>query len=41
VLLARINRRDASQMPPLATNVIDSAGVTLIRDWITSLTTCQ
>ena len=41
VLLARINRRDAMQMPPLATNVIDSAGVQLITDWIASLTTCQ
>jgi len=41
VLLARIDRRDGSQMPPLATNTIDAAGVTLVRDWITSLTTCQ
>jgi uncharacterized repeat protein (TIGR03806 family) len=41
VLVARINRRDASQMPPLATNVVDSAGVQLISDWIASLTTCQ
>ena len=36
VLLARINRRDANQMPPLATNVIDTAGVQLISDWIAS-----
>jgi uncharacterized repeat protein (TIGR03806 family) len=41
VLLARMNRRDASQMPPLATNVIDAAGVALITSWIASLTTCQ
>ncbi len=41
VLLARMNRRDANQMPPLASNVVDTAGVTLIRDWIASLTTCQ
>jgi uncharacterized repeat protein (TIGR03806 family) len=41
VLLARINRRDANQMPPLATNAIDTAGVQLISDWIASLTTCQ
>jgi uncharacterized repeat protein (TIGR03806 family) len=40
-LVARMNRRDANQMPPLASNVIDTAGVTLIRDWIASLTTCQ
>ena len=41
VLLSRMNRRDANQMPPLATNVIDTAGVQLISDWIVSLTTCQ
>ena len=41
VLLARMNRRDAHQMPPLASNAVDMAGVTLIRDWIASLTTCQ
>jgi mono/diheme cytochrome c family protein len=41
VLLARINRRDANQMPPLATNVIDTTGVQLISDWIASLMTCQ
>ena len=41
VLLARMNRRDANQMPPLASNVVDTAGVTLIRDWIATLTTCQ
>ena len=36
-----MSRRDANQMPPLATNVIDTAGVQLISDWIASLTTCQ
>jgi mono/diheme cytochrome c family protein len=41
VLLARINRRDANQMPPLATNVVDTAGVQLISDWIASVTSCQ
>ena len=41
VLLARLNRRDAQGMPPLASSVVDAAGVTLLRDWITSLTTCQ
>jgi hypothetical protein len=41
VLLARMNRRDASAMPPLASSVVDSAGVSLVRDWITSLRTCQ
>ena len=41
VLAERIDRRDANGMPPLASNVVDQAGVTLIRDWITSLTTCM
>jgi uncharacterized repeat protein (TIGR03806 family) len=41
VLTARMNRRDAQGMPPLASSVADAAGVTLIRDWIASLTTCN
>jgi uncharacterized repeat protein (TIGR03806 family) len=41
VLLARMNRRDSNGMPPLATNVVDTAGVSLVQDWINSLTTCQ
>jgi uncharacterized repeat protein (TIGR03806 family) len=41
VLLARMNRRDGSGMPPLASAVVDSAGVTLVQQWINSLTTCQ
>ena len=41
VLVTRVDRRDASQMPPLATRVTDAAGVTLLRDWITSLTACM
>jgi len=41
VLVARANRRDASGMPPLASNMVDSAGVTLLQQWITSLATCN
>lgn len=44
VLHARMNRRnDPAMMPPLASNVIDSAGVQLIAEWINSLTpaSCQ
>jgi uncharacterized repeat protein (TIGR03806 family) len=41
VLLARMNRRDANAMPPLASTVVDTAGVTLVQDWIGSLTICQ
>jgi hypothetical protein len=40
VLLERMNRRDVNAMPPLASNVIDQAGVALVRDWIASLTSC-
>ena len=41
VLVARANRRDASGMPPVASNMVDSAGVTLLQQWITGLATCQ
>jgi hypothetical protein len=41
VLPARMNRRDANGMPPLASSIVDTAGVTLVQQWITSLTTCQ
>jgi hypothetical protein len=43
VLLARMAVRDANAMPPLASNVADSAGAQLIGAWIDSLTaaSCQ
>jgi uncharacterized repeat protein (TIGR03806 family) len=41
VLAERMNRRDANAMPPLASNVVDMAGVALIQQWINSLMTCQ
>ena len=43
VLLARMARRDANAMPPLASNVRDTAGEALIGAWIDSLTagSCQ
>jgi uncharacterized repeat protein (TIGR03806 family) len=41
VLVARVDRRDADAMPPLASNVVDTAGVTLLRDWIEGLAGCQ
>jgi mono/diheme cytochrome c family protein len=40
VLPARMARRDASGMPPLASNLIDSAGVSLIETWIDGLSSC-
>jgi mono/diheme cytochrome c family protein len=41
VLVERMNRRDANGMPPLASNIVDAAGVALVQQWIASLTTCQ
>jgi uncharacterized repeat protein (TIGR03806 family) len=37
-LLARMSRRDADGMPPLASRLPDTEGIALIRDWIESLT---
>ena len=43
VLLARMSRRDANAMPPIASNLRDTAGEALIGAWIDSLTaaSCQ
>ena len=41
VLVARMNRRDANGMPPLASTVVDAAGVALLQQWIASLAACQ
>lgn len=41
VLLARMDRRDAGGMPPLSSNIADTAGVRLVEEWIASLTSCQ
>ena len=41
VLVARMNRRDATAMPPLASAIVDAQGVALVQQWINSLTTCQ
>ena len=40
VLLARMNLRGEHQMPPLASGVIDTAGVALVRAWINGLDAC-
>jgi uncharacterized repeat protein (TIGR03806 family) len=37
VLLHRLSRRGRGQMPPLATSIVDEAGVKLLREWIESL----
>jgi uncharacterized repeat protein (TIGR03806 family) len=38
---ARMNRRDGEAMPPLGSNTVDDAGVTLITNWINGLTSCN
>jgi uncharacterized repeat protein (TIGR03806 family) len=37
VLYLRMNRRGANQMPPVGSNVVDSTGATLIKQWIESM----
>ena len=41
VLVSRVNRRDAYAMPPLGSTVVDSAGVTLLSNWVNSLANCN
>src|SRR5690606_1145572 len=41
VLTARMARRDANAMPPLASAEVDTAGVALVEAWITDLAACQ
>jgi hypothetical protein len=36
-----MERRESNGMPPLASSIVDAAGVALVEDWITSLTSCQ
>jgi len=41
VLVARAGRRDAQAMPPLASTVVDAAGVDLLTRWVNSLSGCN
>jgi len=41
VLVARANRRDAQGMPPLASTIVDQAGVALLTSWVNSLGGCN
>jgi len=41
VLVERVNRRDVNGMPPIGSNLIDTSGVTLLSNWVNSLTGCQ
>ncbi len=41
ILLARDGRRDVAGMPPLGSLVVNQAGLDLVREWISGMTTCQ
>ena len=36
----RMNRRDAQGMPPIGSNLVDAAGVSLLTAWVNSLSGC-
>jgi uncharacterized repeat protein (TIGR03806 family) len=40
LLVDRMNRRDSEQMPPLASNEIDSASVNTLSNWINGMSGC-
>lgn len=41
LVVNRMNRRDSSAMPPLGSLMPDTAGVSLVSQWIDSLSSCQ
>jgi hypothetical protein len=41
VLLSRVNRRDVRAMPPLGSNLVDTASIAALRQWIQGLAGCQ
>jgi uncharacterized repeat protein (TIGR03806 family) len=42
ILFVRMSQRGTNQMPPIATNLVDTAGVALLRAWISGMnSTCQ
>jgi len=41
VVVERMARRDSHGMPPTATALVDTAGVSLITDWVNGLTSCN
>ncbi|HEY0943460.1 MAG TPA: PQQ-dependent sugar dehydrogenase [Steroidobacter sp.] len=41
LLVYRMNRRDASGMPPLGSTTVDATGVSLLAQWIDGLAACQ
>jgi hypothetical protein len=41
VLIARMSRRDANGMPPIGSAQVDTAGVTLLTNWVNALANCN
>jgi hypothetical protein len=42
LLYLRMSRRDANQMPPLASHVVDTQGAVLLQQWIDAMdASCQ
>jgi uncharacterized repeat protein (TIGR03806 family) len=41
LVIERMTRRDIHGMPPLGSTVVDTAGVTLLTNWINGLATCN
>ena len=41
ILVARADRRDAQAMPPVASAIVDAAGVTLLTEWVNGLSNCD
>ena len=40
LLVQRPSRLDSNRMPPLATSIVDNAGVGVLSDWVTSIQSC-
>ena len=40
ILAERMRRRDANGMPPLGSNLVDTAGVAVVENWIDGLSGC-
>jgi len=41
VLVVRTALRDTNGMPPIASSLVDDAGVALLTDWVNSLAGCN
>jgi len=41
IVIERTSRRDVHGMPPLGSNIVDTAGITLLTNWINGLANCN